>query len=139
MSDPRVEAAARALRPPDGLAAEFYRHCARGELRFQRCRDCGRWRHPPRILCPECNSSDWSWERSTGRGRVYSWTVTHQPLHPAYADVLPYAVLVVEMDEGVRVVAGLCDLEPSQLALDLPVEATLHPVSDDVGLVFFRP
>ena len=41
---------------PEGLHAEFYGFCARGELRFQRCKGCGTWRHPPRILCPRCGA-----------------------------------------------------------------------------------
>jgi uncharacterized OB-fold protein len=70
---------------------------------------------------------------------VFSWTVTHRPIDPAFAAELPYAVLVVAMEEGVRVVGNLLDLPPAELVLDLPVRAVLERVSDAVALVHFRP
>jgi uncharacterized OB-fold protein len=129
----------RLLPAATGLNGEFYRRVASGELCFQRCDDCGAWRHPPRFACARCGSMRYTWTPSSGRGRVFSWTVTHRPIDPAFADELPYAVLVVEMDEGVRVVANLRGLEPAGLVLDLPVVAELERRSETVGLVFFRP
>jgi hypothetical protein len=124
---------------PSGLNKEFYRHCANGELRFQRCSGCGTWRHPPRVMCARCASEAWEWQRSSGRGKVYTWTVTHQALFPAFAEDLPYAVVVVELEEGVRLVSGLRGLSPADLEVDLPVEVELVKASDDVGLHYFRP
>jgi uncharacterized OB-fold protein len=124
---------------PVGLNAEFYAHCAAGELRFQRCGACGTWRHPPRYRCGACGSGDWSWERSTGRGRVFSWTVTHQALDPAYGDELPYAVVVVELDEGPRLVGNLRGLAPADLELGRAVEVEFEPVADAIALTHFRP
>jgi uncharacterized OB-fold protein len=121
------------------LNAEFYAHCAAGELRFQRCRACGAWRHPPRYRCAACGSGEWSWERSTGRGEVFSWTVTHQALDPAYADELPYAVVVVELEEGPRLVGNLRGLAPAGLELGLAVEVEFELVADEVALTHFRP
>lgn len=123
---------------PEGLNAEFYAQCAKGRLYFQRCGQCGAWRHPPRIMCARCGSWRWSWQPSSGRGRIYSWTVTHQAMHPAFADQTPYAVVVVEMEEGVRLVSGLRDLPLSELRLDLPVEVMLEHVSETMALPFFR-
>ena len=127
----------RILPNPVGPNAEFYAWCARGEVRVQRCAACGTWRHPPRHRCAACASRDVAWERVSGRGRVFSWTVTHQPLDPAF-DV-PYVVVVVELDEGPRLVGNVRGIEPSALRLDLAVEAELEPVSDTVALVHFRP
>ena len=125
---------------PVGLNAEFYAHCAAGELRFQRCGACGTWRHPPRYRCAACGSGEWSWERSSGRGRVFSWTVTHRAVDPAYEDELPYAVVVVELDEGPRLVGNLRGgLTPAELRLELPVEVEFEPVADGIALTHFRP
>ena len=129
----------RVLPAPVGLTAEFYSRAARGELSFQRCDACRVARHPPRFRCAACGSKEWSWARSSGRGTVFSWTVTHQAIDPAFANEVPYAVLVVEMDEGVRVVGNLLAAPPSILRLDLPVEVVIEPVRDDVALVHFRP
>jgi hypothetical protein len=129
----------RPLPSPVGLAAEWYAHLAGGELRFQRCRGCGRWRHPPRHLCPECGSDTWEWAEASGHGTLFSWTVTHQALHPAFADALPYAIVVVELDEGVRVVSGVRGIDPAELRLDLSLRAEIDRVDDAIGLVYFRP
>ena len=129
----------RPLPSPVGLGAEWYAHLAAGELRFQRCAGCGRWRHPPRHLCPECGSDAWEWTSASGGGTLFSWTVTHQALHSAFAAALPYAVLVVELEEGVRVVGGLRGMEPAELRLDQPMQAEIEPVDDAIGLVYFRP
>jgi uncharacterized protein len=125
---------------PVGLNAEFYAHCAAGELRFQRCGACGTWRHPPRYRCSACGSGEWSWERSSGRGRLFSWTITHRAVDPAYEDELPYAVVVVELDEGPRLVGNLRGgLTPADLRIDLPVEVEFEPVADGIALTHFRP
>jgi uncharacterized OB-fold protein len=127
----------RIIPSPIGPNAEFYAWAARGELRLQRCSSCGVWRHPPRHRCASCGATATAWERVSGRGRVFSWTVTHQRLDPAFE--VPYAVVVVELEEGPRLVGNLRELSPDQLALDLPVQAVLEPISDAVALVHFRP
>jgi len=123
----------------DELAAQFYAECARGRLSFQRCTDCGAWRHLPRHICASCGSAAWSWSPSSGRGRVFSWTVTHQAPFPPFAGATPYAVVVVEMEEGVRLVSGLRGLAPGHLALDLPVSVAFERVSDTAAVPFFQP
>jgi uncharacterized OB-fold protein len=124
--------------PDDALTEQFYAHCARGELRFQRCGRCRAWRHLPRFLCARCGSSEWSWDRSSGRGQIFSWTVTHQPMHPAFAADVPYVLVIVEMEEGVRMVSGLRDSTGIGLALDLPVSVEFERVSEHLALPYFR-
>ncbi len=124
---------------PEGLNAEWYEFVAGGELRFQRCDDCGKWRHPPRVLCAACGSDHWTWTASTGKGAIYSWTVTHRPLHPMFAEVVPYAVVVVEMEEGVRIICSVREIANEDLSLDLPVSIGIAPVSDTVGLPYALP
>jgi uncharacterized protein len=123
----------------DPLVAEFWEHCNRGELRFQRCSECGSWRHLPRFACAECGSDRWTWELSSGRGRIHSWTITHQPLLRDFPEPVPYAVVVVEMDEGVRMVSGLRSLAPSALELELPVDVLFETVAEGVRFPFFAP
>ena len=120
----------------DELAVQFYAECAKGRLCFQRCRACGTWRHLPRHGCGACGSTDWEWSPSTGRGRVFSWTVTHQSPFPGIAT--PYVVAVIETDEGVRLAAGLRGVSPERLALDLPVEVEMVAVTDTAAVPFFR-
>lgn len=135
----------RDLTPPrplpamDGLAGEFYRWCAQGELRFQRCSDCGHWRHVPREICARCGSFAWTWARSSGRGKVFSWTEVVRPLHPAFAGDAPYAPVIVAMDEGVRMLGRVLDCPPEALAIGMPVAVEF--VAADGGAVhlpYFR-
>src|SRR5262245_31598856 len=110
---------------PDGLAAEFYRHLAAGELRVQRCDACATWRHPPRVLCGRCGSERWQWVAACGRATLYTWTVTHQALVPPFADDVPYAVIVAELEEGPRLVSAIRGVESSALRLGLPLEVRI--------------
>ncbi len=123
----------------DELAAAFYTECGKGHLSFQRCGDCDRWRHLPRQRCGECGSAAWTWEPSSGVGRVVSWTVTHRAPHPGFADQVPYAVVIVELEEGVRMVSGLRGLEPQALTLDLPVRVVFEPADEGRAVPFFGP
>jgi len=116
----------------------FYEAAKRGELRFQRCAQCGTFRHYPRPSCPHCLCRDYTWEKSTGRGVVHTWTVVRGPTLPAFADKVPYNVVDVLMDEGVHFISEVLDCAPEQIRAGLPVEAVFVPVSDDVTLVKFR-
>ena len=127
----------RTLPTPVGLNAEFYGFLARGELRLQRCATCGEWRHPPRHRCAACGSVAVEWAPASGTGRVFTWTITHRAVDPAFTP--PYAVVVVELDEGPRLVGALRGLPPAELALDRAMVVEIEPVSDTVGLVWFRP
>jgi len=140
MSDLRERVITKALPlPQPGLDnREFYEAAQRGELRFQRCSDCGAWRHYPRPLCPRCLSRGFAWERASGHGRVYTWTLVHGPTLPAFQDQLPYNVVDVLLDEGLHFQSQLLDCPPDEIRAELPVEAVFVPVSEDLSLVKFR-
>ncbi len=121
-----------------GMAGEFYEYCKKHELRFQRCTDCGTWRHVPRDMCAKCGSFNWEWAKSAGKGKVFSWTTAMQSMLPQFADLVPYSPVVVEMDEGVRLVSWLSDVPPDDLRLDLPVEVVFDDVTPEVTLPKFR-
>lgn len=122
----------------NSMAAEFYGYCKKHELRFQRCTDCGTWRHVPRDMCARCGSFNWEWAQSSGRGKVFSWTTAMQPMLPQFADLVPYSPVVVEMQEGVRLVSWVVDVPPDELRLDLPVEVVFDDVTAEVTLPKFR-
>ena len=122
----------------EGLSGEFYAWCRQGELRFQRCTDCGTFRHVPRELCAQCNSFAWEWARSSGRGAVYTWTVVQRALHPAFVDATPMAPVAVEMEEGVRLLGNMIDCAPQELAIGMSVEVEFEAVTPEVSLPRFR-
>ena len=124
--------------PVEELNKQFWAHCAEERLYFQRCSSCSRWRHLPRPICAGCGSSDWEWQESSRRGKVLTWTVTHAPLHPAFAAQIPYAVLVVEMEEGVRLVAGLMNYAAETIKIDMQVEVVFERVAEEMALPVFQ-
>ena len=130
---------AKPLPRSEDLNGEFYQFCKQHELRFQRCKDCGAWRHMPRESCAACGSFNWSWERASGKGHVFSWTVMHRALHPGFTPDVPYATVVIELAEGVRIVSHVLDLDPGQLRVGLPVEVVFDDVTPEVTLPKFRP
>jgi uncharacterized OB-fold protein len=88
-------------------------------------------------MCPYCGSVDWWWERSMGRGRVYSWSTTVRPMHPWYTAV-PYASVLVELDEGPRVLTWV-DIDPEDLVVGMRVEVGFDLDDPEVTLTNFRP
>jgi uncharacterized protein len=99
-----------------------------GELRFQRCGGCGNAWLPAREECPRCLSDQVSWEASSGRGRVISWVVYHQAVHPAFADRVPYNVAIVELDEGPRLITNVTGADDA-LTIELPVTVSIEAES----------
>jgi hypothetical protein len=89
-------------------------------------------------MCAACGSWEWEWVASKGRGKVFTWTVVRRPMHPAFKDDAPYAPVVVQMDEGVRLVTSLIDCTPDEIQRGMPVEVVFDAVTPDVTLPKFR-
>ncbi len=135
MADPEY---AKPLPGLEGMTKEFYGWCSKHQLCFQRCSDCDAWRHVPREMCAECGSSQWEWAASSGRGTVFTWTVAVRPMHPAFSAGVPAAPVVIEMEEGVRLVSEVVDCSPEELEIGMPVEVVYSDVGPDLALPSFR-
>lgn len=94
---------------PDADTLPFWEGCAKRELRIQRCGSCGKWLWQPRPVCSSCQTPDPVWTRVSGDGTVASWMVMRPPTLPAYADRVPFVILLVELDQGVRLIGYLVD------------------------------
>lgn len=133
------------LRPDvDPHSAPFWDAAARGELVVQACGACGRLRHPPRPMCPWCRSEDQQWRAMSGRATVWSYVVAHPPLLPAYAELAPYNVIVVtlEDDPAIRMVGNLIagegaainSVDPETIRIGEHVRVSFDRVADDLTL-----
>lgn len=100
--------------------AFFYEGLEHRELLMQSCTDCNSIRNPPTTMCSQCGSFEWAPVKMSGRGEVYSYTVHHYP--PLEGFALPHPVGVVDLAEGVRVVAGLDGMEIADIEIGKPVE-----------------
>lgn len=79
--------------------AAYFRFCAQGELRLQRCKACALLRYPPGPACPWCSGNAFDWAPVSGRGTVYSYTEVRHAVQPAFREHVPYLALLVELDE----------------------------------------
>ena len=117
----------------------FWDAAQRHELVVQRCGGCGAHRFPARDVCSRCLSREATWVPVSGRGTVFTWAVMHQVYHPGFAGEVPYAVVVVELDEGARLVSNLVDCPVADVRAGMPVEVVFDDVTPDVTLPKFRP
>ena len=118
------------LPTPQGLNAEFYAKALGGTLHLQRCAECARFSHPPRYRCHSCSSERFEWVPSAGRGELYSWTVSHVAFDRGWAEELPYATGIIELEEGVRIVGALEGIDRSHLKIGMKLRTRLTPLSE---------
>jgi uncharacterized OB-fold protein/acyl dehydratase len=137
---PKAPAGApKAFRPRPSISkdTEFFWDGANcGELLIQRCASCGVLRHPPRPGCANCGSLDWDTVQSTGRGSVYSYVIYHHPPLPGFET--PFAVGLIELDEGVRILSNIIDMPLDEITIGMPVDVTFVAVDPDLTLPMFR-
>ena len=113
-----------------------------GRLRFLRCQDCRRYLHPPQPLCPHCLSKNLQPESVSGRARVHTFTINHQPWMPG--PELPYVVAIVEIaeDPGIRLTTNIVSCPPEQVRIGMAVRVVFEHQPDpegDVWLPLFEP
>lgn len=117
------------LREPAPYAA-YTDRLAAGEIAYQRCVPGGHAFFYPRVLCPECGSTDVVWEASAGLGTVYALTWVTQ------RDAGPYAVCLVDLDEGFRVMSTIVDGDPERVAIGDRVRGRIESAEDEPRVVF---
>jgi uncharacterized OB-fold protein len=115
----------------------FWAGTAQGELRIQKCGGCGALRHPPGPMCPSCRETKPEYVVAAGDGEVYSYVVHHHP--PVPGRTLPFVVALVELVEGVRMLAELEGVAPAEVHIGLPVRAAFRRVDDELTMPVWRP
>ncbi len=125
------------LPQPFEEALPFWESLKRNELRVQKCQECAELSHPPKAMCASCHSFKMGWELMSGRGTVFSYIVTRQPIHPALVSHTPFATVQVQLEEGPIVVSNVLDVAPDEIRIGLSVRATFEPANDDVTLLYF--
>jgi len=125
---PKIEAA----------MAPFFAAAKKHRLVVQRCTDCGTLRFPARELCSTCLGSTTEWIAVSGRGEIFSYNVMHQVYHPAFADDVPYAVVIVKLAEGPMMTTSLLDCPLERVRIGAAVEVAFEDLSTDVTLPKFR-
>lgn len=128
----------RALPQPTPETQHFWEGTKAGELRLQRCDGCGKVYFPPRPFCPGCGSRKVSVFEASGKAILWSYVIHHRPV-PGFTP--PYAIAVVQLAEGPRMMSNIveCPQTPEALQLDMPLEVVFEKQNDTITLPFFRP
>ncbi len=122
-----------------GETRPYWEACRRGELLVQQCDACQAYQFYPRGICSACWSNEVRWVRSSGRGRVWTFTVTRQNRTPGFAEEVPYVLALVELEEGVKMFTNVVECDPGDVAIGMPVEVTFIRATDQVSVPFFKP
>ncbi|HVN63862.1 MAG TPA: Zn-ribbon domain-containing OB-fold protein [Candidatus Binataceae bacterium] len=118
---------------------DFFAGARTGHLMVQKCEECGYLRFPAYEFCSNCWSKRSSWVPVSGRGEIYSFNIMHQVYHPGFAGEVPYAVVVVKLEEGCKMVSNLIGVAPDRIKCGMPVEVVFEKLTDEVSIPKFRP
>ena len=122
-----------------GETKPFWDSCRQGKLLLQKCGSCGEYQFYPRGICADCWSTDIHWIQASGKGTVWTFTVTYQNRTPGFVEELPYVVALVELEEGVKMFTNIVDCDPKGVEIGMPVEVTFVRANDQVTVPYFRP
>lgn len=114
------------------------------ELRLQACNACGAVQLPGGPCCSTCLAQDLRWDRASGRGEVFSFTIVRHSFHPAFMDKLPYVVADIRLEEGPIITSNVTGIPPDDVRIGMPVEVWFaEPIEDafhvPLRLPKFRP
>ncbi|WJR76683.1 Zn-ribbon domain-containing OB-fold protein [Bradyrhizobium sp. NP1] len=132
------DALQKPLPAPDADTAAFWRGLREGKLLLQHCRACGHVQYYQQAMCRACGSEELEHRAASGRGKVHSFSVVHRAPGPAFKADTPYAVLLVELAEGPRMISTFTGGKPEDVTFDMDVELTFDRVAEEITLPRFR-
>jgi hypothetical protein len=119
---------------PDTETAPFWNAAAEGRLVYQHCESCGHDYHYPRARCPRCWSDNVSWRDASGKGHIYTYSIIRENPMPPFRDRVPYAVGIVELAEGPRMMSSFVDTPMETLHIGMPVQVVFEQEGEDPGI-----
>jgi len=121
-------------------ARPFWEATREGKLVFQRCEECGKNIFYPRIACPHCFSDQVVWVESSGKGKIYTYTVVENNAPSAFIGDMPFIIAIVKLEEeGVQMLTNIVDCDPAVVHCDMPVQVSFEKLNDEFTLPKFRP
>ena len=126
------------LPSPTALDAPFWQAAKAGELRLQKCADCGYIWYPPSFGCPKCLSTNYEWAKMSGKGKIWSWVVFHQLYFQSFSEEIPYNVIVVQLEEGPLMTSNMVEIKNEDIKCDMPVEVVFDAVTPEITLPKFK-
>jgi uncharacterized OB-fold protein len=135
MSDPSD---GRPLPTPDPATEPYWAAAREHRLSMPRCEACGEFHFYPRPVCPHCGTARFAWADVSGNGTVYSFTVVQRAPSPAFADMVPYVVAIVALDEGPHLMSNIVGCPTEQVRIGMRVRATFLDIGTDFSLPIFE-
>lgn len=125
----------------DDLTRPFWEGAKEGKFMIQRCVDCGTHNFYPKPWCIECGSRNLRWVQASGKGTIYSFTVSRSVAmnYPGWAAELPVVLALVDLEEGVRLYAQITDCAPEGVYIGMPVQAWIADLIEDMKIPKFKP
>jgi uncharacterized OB-fold protein len=123
----------------DAWNRPFWEACKQHRLVMQRDRQTGRFFYPPAPVSPFGASSEWDWTELSGFGSVHSWVVFHQKYYAGFAEELPYAVVLVKLDEGPQLMSNLVGVPNEAMRIGQRVRVTFRDVDERISIPVFEP
>ncbi|WP_053070689.1 OB-fold domain-containing protein [Halomonas sp. PR-M31] len=127
-------------RPQPGVSDDtrfFWEGAREGKLLIQHCTACDRLQHPPGPVCMHCHAFELDSVEVSGGGELYSFVIMHYPEVPPFEH--PNPIGLIELDEGVRLIAGLVDVDQDALEIGQRLQVEFRTFDDDLTLPLFRP
>ena len=118
----------------------FWDKCKEHELWLQRCQACRHVFFYPRLHCPQCLSDEVPGFRASGKGTLWTYMINHRAV-PGFEDDAPYAIAIVQLEEGPRMMSNIVGIEntPENLVLDMPLEVVFEDATEEISIPKFRP
>jgi uncharacterized OB-fold protein len=138
MSEMNVEGFGELFPEIDALNAPYWNGLVQGEVRLQKCGQCGVHQYPAESFCYACGARELSWVAVAGEGSVYSFTVVHQLYHKAFKAFMPYTVVIVQMDEGPRMLSAMLGLK-SPVTIGQRVKPCIRKVDAQKAFLTYEP
>jgi uncharacterized protein len=132
-----VAPSGRPVPQPTELSSPYWAAARRGELLYLRCDECGTVTFPPLEACIWCQSEQLTWQRSQGRGTVYSYTVLHAA--PSAGFPVPSVLAIIDVDEGYSMFSSVVGCPPGHVRIGTRVEVCFEELIPDINLPVFRP
>ena len=129
------------LPKPDDESQPFWEAAKKHELRIQACASCKQLRHPPQKICPNCYSEQSTWQKMSGKGKLFTYIEVFHPVLPAWKDKIPYNIVEVALDENpdIRLTGNVVGTDDSKLKVGMPLQVTFDDVADDVAIPRWTP
>jgi uncharacterized OB-fold protein len=125
------------LPQPTQLSQPHWDGCREGKLMVQRCSQCKAYVFIPQPRCTNCQANELLWVESSGRGKVYSYSVVHRAPRPQFE--IPFAVAIIELEEGWHMLSNVLECPMDDVKVDLPVEVRFKKMTEEITLPYFIP